>query len=84
MWEQWLRCQILKGMFSDELAITYKPRGSTVPTSVFVPKELVSGDINHEGKVKVTVFRQGDTSWAILPSAQKMVIPINDADLIGI
>ncbi|HSZ59319.1 MAG TPA: hypothetical protein VK797_26995 [Tepidisphaeraceae bacterium] len=84
MWEQWLRCRIVKGMFSDELAITYLPRGATNATSVFVPKDFVNGDINQEGKVKVMVFREGDSAWAVLPSAQKMVIPVDEADLIAI
>lgn len=84
MWEQWLRCQILKGMFSDELAIIFRPRGATNPTSVFVPKDLVWGDVNQEGKVKVRVFRQGDTSWAVLPTAQQMVIPVDEGDLVAL
>jgi hypothetical protein len=81
MWEQWLRCRVVKGMFSDELAITYQPRGATSATSVFVPKDLVLGEIDNEGKVKVMVFRQENIAWAVLPSAQQTVIPIDEADL---
>ena len=84
MSEQWLRCRIFKGMFSDELAISYVSRGGNIPVSVFVPKGLVEGKIDQEGKVKVSVFHQGNRAWAVLPSDQQMTIPVDDADLIAV
>jgi hypothetical protein len=79
--EQWLRCQLLKGMFSDEVAIKCMVRGKEF--SVFVPKDFVSGEVDQEGKVRVMVFQLAGTSWAVLPSAQKSIIPINDHDLVS-
>jgi hypothetical protein len=82
MIEQWLLCEIFKGMFSDELAIKYLPVGSTNPVSVFVPKNLVEGDINlGKGKVLVSVFSRGENKWAVLPSSQRTEIPVKDSDL---
>jgi len=80
MSEKWLKCQVFKGMFSDELAILYSFGGSKV--SVFVQKDLVFVDSDQEGRVRVRVFERGGVSWAILPSAQSAVVPINDADLV--
>jgi hypothetical protein len=85
MIQQWLRCSIFKGMFSDELAINYVPSGSTQPISVFVPREMVQGDISQgTGQVRVTVFRRGESFWAVLPSSQQTEIPVNDADLVSV
>ena len=82
MSEQWLRCDIFKGMFSDELAIKYSPPGSTYPVSVFVPKDLVQGDLTQgRGQVKVMVFRRGESSWVVLPSSQRTEIPVSESDL---
>lgn len=81
--EQWLRCKIVKGMFSDELGVTLRGKGTANETSVFVPKDQVNGMIDQPGKVKVTVFRQGDTMLAVLPSAEKTVVAVEDADLVS-
>src|SRR5882724_8251700 len=78
MSEQWLRCRVVKGMFSDELAIRSPPQGTTSVTSVFVPKEMVHGEVDHVGKVRVRVFRQDDSAWAVLPSEQQLAIPIDE------
>jgi hypothetical protein len=50
--------------------------------SVFVPREFVSGELDQVGKVKVMVFQQGGASWAVLPTAQRAIIQINDGDLV--
>lgn len=84
MWEQWLRCRILKGMFSDELAVSYPPRAGTSVASVFVPRDYVEGKIDEEGKVRVKVFREGDTAWAVLPSPQRLMIAVDEADLLAL
>ncbi len=80
--ERWLRCRIFKGMFSDELAVQYAPPHSN-STSVFVPKELVEGSVDGEGRVKVRVFHEGSNAWAVLPTENQMIIAVNEADLIS-
>jgi hypothetical protein len=85
MIEQWLNCDIFKGMFSDELAIKYLPLGSTNPVSVFVPKDMVRGELSEgRGRVLVTVFVRGEYKWAVLPSSQRMEIPVKDSDLVSV
>jgi hypothetical protein len=83
MSEKWLRCRVYKGMFSDELAVEYSGRGNP-KVSVFVPKETVQGNIDEEGKVKVTVFHEGANAWAVLPNDQPMVISVDESDLIAV
>jgi len=82
MSERWLRCNIVKGMFSDEWAIVYRFKQQGKEASFFVPKDQVVGAVDSEGKVKVRVFRQGDTSWAVLPTEYQESIPVDEADLI--
>jgi hypothetical protein len=38
--EQWLRCKVDRGMFSDEVAVTY-PATTPWQKSVFVPRSSV-------------------------------------------
>ena len=83
MAEGWLRCNIVKGMFSDELAIVYTFKQQGKEESFFVPKDQVVGAVDSQGKVKVRVFRQGDTSWVVLPTDDQAEIPVDDADLIS-
>jgi hypothetical protein len=80
MAERWLRCDVVQGMFSDELAIVYSLQGKKI--SFFVPKDEVIGGINSEGKVKVRVFHQDNVPWAVLPNENQTVIPIDEADLV--
>lgn len=82
MMEQWLKCIVFKGMFSDELAIRVSlKRGRW--TSCFVPKDKVDGRIGEEGKVKVEVFKRGGTTWAVLPTEYSEAYPVNEADLVA-
>ena len=77
----WLKCEIFKGMFSDEVAIRVAAkRGET--SSYFVSKDQVEGPINGPGKVKVRVYRQGETSWAVLPTENAASIPVRESDLV--
>lgn len=76
MFEKWLKCNVFKGMFSDELAVQYRS------VSFFVPKDQVNIQENQNGKVKVLVFRDGETSWAILPSENRSIILVDEADLV--
>ncbi len=82
MMEAWLKCFVAKGMFSDELAVKYQPpRGDA--RSFFVPRAKVEGKEDGEGKLRVFVFKKDDISWAVLPTENKTIIPIDESDLIG-
>ena len=83
MADNWfLRCQVHKGMFSDEVAVEVSQL-SGQPSSFFVPKAEVVGGINQKGQVRVRVFRQNNTAWAVLPTENPMEIPVKEADLIA-
>lgn len=78
--ERWLDCQLDRGMFSDEIAVTYPPVGSTV-RSVFVPRSVVAGMPGQRGRVRVKVmYRQGEV-FAVLPTSQSELIRISEGDL---
>lgn len=82
----WLKCQLFKGMFSDEVAVLYPPTsGTCAPSSFFVPKEEVEGTAGGSGstagRVSVRFFREGSTVWAILPAESQPVIQIDERDL---
>ncbi|MBC8372284.1 MAG: hypothetical protein ISS78_07765 [Phycisphaerae bacterium] len=77
MTDQWLKCKILKGMFSDESTMVY-PAESATASSFFVPKEKVR---ETDGAVHVRVFREGGTMWAIVPAESQPVIQVNEKDL---
>jgi hypothetical protein len=84
-----LRCQVNKGMFSDELAVTYQAREG-LKKSVFVPTRYVlqhsgtapSGE-PHEGEVEVDVFEKNGAWWAVLPNDRKDIVWIDQKDLVG-
>ena len=78
----WLKCFVSKGMFSDELAIKVSAlRGEEL--SVFVPRAEVEGGVDQPGKVRVRVFHQDKTAWAVLPTENRATIPVKDADLVA-
>jgi hypothetical protein len=79
MREQFLKCQVYKGMFSDELAI--KVSSKRGDASFFVPKNLVQ---ESEGRVKVRVYREGQTSWAVLPDENQTAVPVEEGDLLAV
>ena len=82
MSERWLKCFIMKGMFSDERAIRLVSKSDS-PLSFFVPKSMVRGALDKEGEVKVLVFkREGDT-LAILPTDNRSVVPILEENLVS-
>jgi hypothetical protein len=69
-------------MFSDELAVKVSPKiGEDL--SFFVSKEKVCGSIGSEGKVKVQTYREGATQWVVLPTENRVAIPVHDAELIA-
>ncbi len=78
--QRWLRCHLDKGMFSDEVAVTYPSIGDW-QQSVFVPKSDVQGSIGDEGRVRVSVFRHGSRLIAVLPNPNHDIVEVTEADL---
>ena len=78
--EGWLECQVDKGMFSDELAVTY-PASGAWQKSVFVDRSAVNGEIGAVGKVRVVVLRQGSSLMAVLPSPEQDIVYVSPGDL---
>lgn len=74
-----LKCDILKGMFSDERAMVYPPGGRPTASSFFVPEDQVS---EKDHTVRVRYFRRGNVLWAVVPAEHQPVIPVNQEDLI--
>lgn len=78
--DRWLTCRVDKGMFSDELAVTYPPAGEVL-VSMFVPADTVRGQPGGLGKVRVNVFHRGSTTVAILPTEYRESVTVTEADL---
>ena len=79
----WLRCQLNRGMFSDEAAVTYPAEGRTI-CSVFVPLSDVRGEpeASSVGAVRVNVLRLDEkTLAAILPTSDRAVVAVQENDL---
>jgi hypothetical protein len=77
---QWLTCRVDKGMFSNELAVTYPPTGEHL-ASVFVPIETVVGRPGELGKVLVQIVRNGEGLLAVLPTPWSDVVPVAKSDV---
>lgn len=77
---QWLTCRIDKGMFSDELAVTYPAEGIW-QKSVFVPASDVEGSPGDRGRVRVRIVRRNGHLMAVLPSATQDIVTVNEGDL---
>jgi hypothetical protein len=75
MKDHWLKCRVLKGMFSDEGAVVFK-LSDEASFFAFVPYTKVRGEIDREGEVKVDVFEEGNTTWAILPTEYRDTVPV--------
>jgi len=74
---KWLKCEITKGMFSDEYTVIVRTRsGETV--SVFVPKDAAE---EHPGRVKVRVAECEGRSIAWLPDEHQSVVDVEASDL---
>lgn len=78
--EAWLECQVDKGMFSDELAVTYPSQGAW-QKSVFVDRHAVKGEIGTVGKVRVAILRKDDSIMAVLPSPEQDIVYVAPGDL---
>ncbi len=74
-----LKCQVSKGMFSDERAVTCRSRAGEV--SVFVPQDMV-----HEQNGSSTVSVRAkplQSAWlAILPTEDALAIVVDARDLV--
>ena len=77
MRDQWLVCSFVKGMFSDELAVEYRDK------SFFILKQFVELMQPGRAKVRVRVFRDLDTTWAVLPTEDSATIAVEQKDLIA-
>lgn len=77
---RWLTCRIDKGMFSDELAVTY-PADGAWQKSVFVPASEVEGNPGQQGRVRVRIVRRNGYLMAILPSATQDIVTVNEGDI---
>jgi hypothetical protein len=82
MGRQWLKCRILKGMFSDERVVVVQ-RFDGKATSAFVPISSVRGSVEQEGQVEVDVFADRGGTWAVLPTEYRETLPVNVRDLIA-
>jgi hypothetical protein len=80
---RWLRCQLNRGMFGDEVAVTYPATGSKL-CSVFVPRTevRVEGDNERIGVVRVKVLRfDGPHVVAVLPTDESTLVAVKEDDL---
>lgn len=79
--EQWLRCKVDCGMFSDEVAVTY-PATTPWQKSVFVPRSFVRSSQSEElDEVLVKVLSRDGRRFAVLPSSQRDIVRVEEADL---
>ena len=76
----WLRVRLDKGMFSDEFAVTY-PASANFQKSVFVPRNYVRQGGEHQGEVQVNVVEKDGERFAVLPTARRDIVRVEDADL---
>ena len=79
--QKWLKCSVDRGMFSDEVAVTYPAEGTAL-TSVFVPLTEVRGTLGGPGLVRVRVARGVNATLAILPTCYQDSVPVSEADLL--
>lgn len=77
---RWLACRIDKGMFNDELAVTYPAEGEK-QKSVFVSNSAAQGQPGQTGKVRITLIRQNGTLLGVLPSSNQDIVTVREADL---
>jgi hypothetical protein len=81
MSEEWLKCRVFKGMFSDERAVVFRLK-SGEDYSAFVSESKVIGNINEEGKLRVKVFRNNGSILVQIPTDQPEVMAVQGQDLI--
>jgi hypothetical protein len=76
----WLRVRLDSGMFSDEFAVTY-PATAQFQKSVFVPRNYVRDTGENRGEVMVKVVEKDGERFAVLPTARRDIVRVEDADL---
>lgn len=76
---KWLRCAVTKGMFSDEVAVTYPAEGS-YRKSVFVPRREVEG-AGENARVRVHVTIRDGKTYATLPSSARDIVTVSGGDI---
>jgi hypothetical protein len=78
----WLRCRLNRGMFSDEVVVTY-PAASHLEhqRSAFVPRSYVRSETEHQGEVLVKVIAVSGGRYAVLPNSECDIVWPEDADL---
>ena len=74
---KWLKCEIDKGMFSDEVTVTIRI-SSGEAIAVFVPKQAAD---HQKNLVRVDAFEQQDNTIAVLPDEHHSVVDVSAADL---
>lgn len=74
---QWLKCQVSKGMFSDELTVTVSTR-SGEKVAVFVPKDAAE---ENSGRVRVRVAQRNGHSFVLLPDEHQSVVDVQASDV---
>jgi hypothetical protein len=79
--EVFLRCTIKEGMFSDEVVVEVRRKKGGSQTFV-VDKTAVNVDAEGCGRVRASVVRRNDTTWAVLPTEYRETIPAMDEDLV--
>jgi hypothetical protein len=61
--KRWIRCRVRPGMFSDERTVEVEGR------SFFVePRSVRNTEPDGTGEVEVTIVRDGNREWAVLPT----------------
>lgn len=75
----WLRCEIVKGMFSDEVTVVIRSQDGE-EISAFVPRDRVE---EKERRVLVQVFKNGGGKFAVLPNESQTVVGINESELVA-
>lgn len=78
--ECWLNCLVDRGMFSDEVAVTYPMDGEPL-RSVFVPASAVRGEAGQRGSVRVKLLRNSNQLLAVLPSANPEIVAVSERDV---
>ena len=76
MSEEWLRCVVQKGMFSDEqLVLIVTATGESV--AFFVPKDQI-----RENRVRVRSFSENSRRWAVVPNENQSIVAVEDSELV--
>lgn len=82
MSDRWLRCDVRKGMFSDEVVVMIRTTSGEF-ASFFVPTERVSGHADHQGRVQVRAFTEDSQSWAVVPNDNQSIVPVDESEFVN-